>query len=147
MDLLRTLSEIRPGESCGCDGGNVTLPDVTWYSQKIYTLSEYEELEDKSNLLFNEEAGVYTEAPFTIPTQQECEECWNSKLGSEIALKELRAKRNTLLEQTDRYATLDFPHSNLVVQQTWFDYRQALRDLPTVTEDPANPVWPVQPSP
>jgi hypothetical protein len=62
-------------------------------------------------------------------------------------LKELRTKRNTLLEQTDRYATLDYPHSNLVVQQTWFDYRQALRDLPTATEDPANPVWPVQPSP
>ena len=62
-------------------------------------------------------------------------------------LKELRTKRNTLLEQTDRYATLDFTHSNLAVQQTWFDYRQALRDLPTVTEDPANPVWPVQPSP
>ncbi len=61
-------------------------------------------------------------------------------------LKELRTKRNTLLEQTDRYATLDFPHSNLVVQQTWFDYRQALRDLPTATEDPANPVWPVQPT-
>jgi hypothetical protein len=60
-------------------------------------------------------------------------------------LKELRTKRNTLLEQTDRYATLDFPHSNLEVQQTWFDYRQALRDLPTVTEDPANPVWPVPP--
>jgi hypothetical protein len=60
-------------------------------------------------------------------------------------LKELRTKRNTLLEQTDRYATLDYPHSNLEVQQTWFDYRQALRDLPTVTEDPANPVWPVPP--
>ena len=60
-------------------------------------------------------------------------------------LKELRTERNTLLEQTDRYATLDYPHSNLVVQQTWFDYRQALRDLPTATEDPANPVWPVPP--
>jgi len=60
-------------------------------------------------------------------------------------LKELRTKRNTLLEQTDRYATLDYPHSNLAVQQTWFDYRQALRDLPTATEDPANPVWPTPP--
>ena len=61
-------------------------------------------------------------------------------------LKELRTKRNTLLEQTDRYATLDFPHSNLAVQQTWFDYRQAPRDLPTATEDPANPVWPTAPT-
>jgi hypothetical protein len=47
-------------------------------------------------------------------------------------LKELRAKRNTLLEQTDRYATLDFPHSNLAVQQKWLDQRQTLRDLPTL---------------
>jgi hypothetical protein len=62
-------------------------------------------------------------------------------------LKELHTKRNTLLEQTDRYATLDYPHSNLAVQQTWFDYRQALRDLPAATEDPANPVWPPVPSP
>ena len=61
-------------------------------------------------------------------------------------LKELRTKRNALLEQTDRYATLDYPHSNLAVQQTWFDYRQALRDLPANTEDPANPVWPTAPT-
>jgi len=61
-------------------------------------------------------------------------------------LKELRAERNTLLEQTDRYATLDYPHSNLAVQQTWFDYRQTLRDLPANTEDPANPVWPTAPT-
>jgi|SRR6056300_1424310 adenylate kinase family enzyme len=60
-------------------------------------------------------------------------------------LKKLRTKRNTLLEQTDRYATLDYPHSNLAVQQSWFDYRQALRDLPANTENPANPVWPVAP--
>ena len=60
-------------------------------------------------------------------------------------LKELRTKRNTVLEQSDRYAINDYPHSNLAVQQEWLDYRQALRDLPSVTEDPANPVWPVRP--
>lgn len=47
-------------------------------------------------------------------------------------LKQLRIKRNTLLEQTDRYAILDYPHSNLAVQQGWFDQRQTLRDLPTL---------------
>ena len=62
------------------------------------------------------------------------------------SLKKRRTKRNALLEQTDRYATLDYPHSNLAVQQTWFDYRQALRDLPANTEDPANPVWPTAPT-
>ena len=60
-------------------------------------------------------------------------------------LRNFRQERNKRLEQTDRYATLDYPHSNLAVQQTWFDYRQALRDLPSTTEDPANPVWPVRP--
>ena len=80
------------------------------------------------------------------PTLEELTEKWNEYVAAQ-PLKELRTERNTLLEQTDRYATLDYPHSNLAVQQTWFDYRQALRDLPTVTEDPANPVWPVQPSP
>jgi len=60
-------------------------------------------------------------------------------------LEDLRKKRNALLELTDRYATHDYPHSNLAVQQTWFDYRQTLRDLPSTTEDPANPIWPVRP--
>jgi len=79
-----------------------------------------------------------------VPEEQYNEEY--SRQTTLEALKELRQERNTLLEQTDRYATLDYPHSNLEVQQTWFDYRQALRDLPTVTEDPANPVWPTAPT-
>ena len=61
-------------------------------------------------------------------------------------LKKLRTKRNTILEQSDRYAINDYPHSNLAKQQEWLDYRQALRDLPSVTEDPANPVWPTAPT-
>ena len=62
-------------------------------------------------------------------------------------LKELRTKRNTLLDQSDKYVTVDFPHATPEKKQGWLDYRQALRDLPTVTEDPVNPVWPPVPSP
>jgi len=47
-------------------------------------------------------------------------------------LKELRTKRNQLLSATDIYAITDYPHSNLAVQQTRLDQRQALRDLPTL---------------
>ena len=53
-------------------------------------------------------------------------------------LKELRTKRNTVLEQSDRYAINDYPHSNLAKQQEWLDYRQALRDL--VEEESSNVV-------
>ena len=62
-------------------------------------------------------------------------------------LKELRTKRNQVLDETDKYIVADYPHATPEARQTWLEYRQALRDLPTVTEDPANPVWPVQPSP
>jgi hypothetical protein len=61
-------------------------------------------------------------------------------------LKELRTKRNTLLAQTDYVATIDYPHPTPEKKQEWLDYRQALRDLPNVTEDPANPVWPIVPT-
>jgi len=145
MDLLRVLNEIRPGESFGCDDGNVTLSNVTWYSQKIYTPSEYETLEDKSNLLFNEEAGVYTEAPFTIPTQQECEDHWNNTLKNQIALDILRRRRNKLLTDVD-WVTLKAYSTDTPVPEEWKTYMQALRDLPSVTEDPANPVWPTIPT-
>jgi len=60
-------------------------------------------------------------------------------------LKELRTKRNTLLSKTDYVATIDYPHPTPEKKQEWLDYRQALRDLPSTTEDPANPVWPVPP--
>jgi hypothetical protein len=62
-------------------------------------------------------------------------------------LKELRTKRNTLLDQTDKYIVADYPHPSPEARQAWLDYRQALRDLPSTTEDPANPVWPPVPSP
>ena len=147
MDLLRTLNEIRPGESFGCDDGIITMSNITWYSQKVYTPSEYEGLEDKSNVIFNEEANVYTETPFTIPTQQECEDYWTTTLQNKITLKSLRHKRNALLDQSDKYVTVDFPHTTPEKKQEWLDYRQALRDLPTATAYPANPVWPPVPSP
>ena len=61
-------------------------------------------------------------------------------------LKELRQERNRRLAQTDYLFTSDFPHATPEKKQEWFEYRQALRDLPTATEDPVNPVWPVAPT-
>jgi len=57
----------------------------------------------------------------------------------------IRQERNTLLDQTDKYTTIDYPHASDEAKQRWLDYRQALRDLPANTEDPENPVWPVPP--
>jgi len=59
--------------------------------------------------------------------------------------KELRTERNLLLDQSDKYATIDYPHATEEAKQAWLDYRQALRDLPANTTDPSNPVWPIAP--
>jgi hypothetical protein len=146
MDLLKTLTILRPGQSLGFDNGKTfTLSNVSWYSQRTYTGEEVADMDDTSHLLFNEEANVYTEAPFTIPTQAECEEYWNSTLKNQLALETLRRKRDSTLDKTDKYATIDYPHASEEAKQAWLDYRQALRDLPTNTEDPAAPVWPEAP--
>ena len=130
MDILETLRYLRPNESVVFPPGKTyILSNVFWVGQRVYTS---EQDVSKLNVIWNQEANVYTETPFTIPTQQECEDCWNSTLGSEIALKKFRTKRNTILSTTDKYATTDYPHSNLAMQQEWLDYRQALRDLPTL---------------
>jgi hypothetical protein len=79
------------------------------------------------------------------PTLEELTEKWNEYVAAQ-PLKELRTKRNTLLAQTDYVATIDYPHATPEKKQEWLDYRQALRDLPSTTEDPANPVWPIVPT-
>ena len=52
----------------------------------------------------------------------------------------LRAQRNNLLSQTDYLA-----NSDVTMSDEMRTYRQALRDLPANTTDPANPVWPTKP--
>ena len=62
------------------------------------------------------------------------------RLTAEQPWAELRQRRNQLLTETDYLALAD---STLTDEMR--SYRQALRDLPANTVDPANPVWPVKP--
>ena len=62
------------------------------------------------------------------------------EVAAEQALANLRTKRTQLLSETDYLALSDATLS--ADMQT---YRQALRDLPANTSDPANPTWPVKP--
>ena len=58
--------------------------------------------------------------------------------------KELRQERNKRLAACD-WVTLKAYSTDTPVPDEWKVYMQALRDLPSNTEDPANPVWPVRP--
>jgi len=55
-----------------------------------------------------------------------------------------RSKRTRRLSECDWVLVSDAPLSQEKINE-WKVYRQALRDLPSVTEDPKNPVWPVPP--
>ena len=61
-------------------------------------------------------------------------------------LKQLRQERNKRLVDAD-WVTLRAYSSGTDVPEEWMTYMQALRDLPSVTKDPANPVWPEPPNP
>lgn len=60
-----------------------------------------------------------------------------------LLLHDLRQRRNQLLAETDWTQSRDVTLPN---DSEWATYRQALRDLPANTADPANPVWPTKPA-
>ena len=63
-----------------------------------------------------------------------------AEIQVEAQWNELRLTRNRLISETDYLALSD---STLSADMA--AYRQALRDLPANTTDPANPVWPTKP--
>lgn len=82
------------------------------------------------------EGGVVVEA-------SEAEIDANQQAEAEALLwRELRIRRSKLLAQCDWTQVPDAP----VDQAAWAAYRQALRDLPGNTADPASPDWPTPPS-
>lgn len=68
-------------------------------------------------------------------------------------MDQIRAERNTRLQESDKYVLPDFPHSDSQIRQRWIQYRQRLRDMmadiilqvggdPTLT---TNVLWPTCP--
>ena len=78
--------------------------------------------------------------PDPQPTEAELQAAYDAAVSAK-ALETLRVERNARLAETDYLALAD---STLTDEMRV--YRQALRDLPANTADPANPVWPVKPS-
>jgi hypothetical protein len=77
--------------------------------------------------------------PDPQPTEAELQAAYDAAVSVE-ALKTLRTERNALLSETDYLALAD-----VTLTDEMRAYRQALRDLPANTTDPANPVWPTKP--
>ena len=80
------------------------------------------------------------------PTEAELEAAWQEHLAEQAQLEaeqpwvDLRAERDRLLAETDYLALAD-----VTLTDEMRTYRQALRDLPANTVDPANAAWPTKP--
>ena len=68
------------------------------------------------------------------------------KVYESVPWKQLRQERDKRLADAD-WVTLRAYSSGTDVPEEWMTYMQALRDLPSVTKDPTNPVWPEPPNP
>jgi hypothetical protein len=67
------------------------------------------------------------------------------QLIEEHKWKDLRQERNRRLAEVDWVFSTDYQIDDTLYKE-WLAYRKALRDLPSATEDPENPVWPEQPA-
>ena len=65
----------------------------------------------------------------------------------------LRQERKLKLNESDYLAMPDYPHATVEIKQSWLDYRQALRNLPSNSSpqlddngELTNVNWPIPPS-
>ena len=97
---------------------------------------------NQTKRILNLDTNEITEVPLTAE-EIEQQEIYLRDVLPTIELEKLRVKRNQLLAETDWTQSRDVTLPN---DSEWATYRQALRDLPENTIDPANPVWPTKPS-
>jgi len=88
----------------------------------------------------DDEAGAFDADGNPVEIDQALVDAAAIEVAAELALRDLRRKRNLLLAETDYLALAD-----ATLTDEMRAYRQALRDLPANTADPANPVWPTKP--
>lgn len=88
----------------------------------------------------DDDLGAFDRDGNQIELDQSLVDAAAAELATENAWNELRTKRNRLLAETDYLAL-----SDVTLSTEMAEYRQALRDLPANTSDPANPVWPTKP--
>jgi len=84
--------------------------------------------------------GVFDSDGNQITINQTLVDSAVAELLVESQWSELRQERNRLIAETDYLAL-----SDATLTDEMSTYRQALRDLPANTTDPANPVWPTKP--
>ena len=126
--------------------------DMSWIPSDVHAVDwdgssgEIEYNDGKANLDITS-LGIYSQAETTFNNEiQRRKDLDDEYLNSSTFLwMKLRSERDNLLLSSDFTQLGDIGLSESKKTE-WINYRQALRDLPANTSDPANPNWPTKPS-
>ena len=126
--------------------------DLSWIPSDVHAVhwdgssGEIEYNDGKANLGITS-IGIYSQAEITFNNEiQRQKDLDDEYLNSSTFLwMKLRNERDNLLLSSDFTQLGDIGLSESKKTE-WINYRQALRDLPANTSDPANPNWPTKPS-
>jgi hypothetical protein len=138
---------------------NITEQDFSWIPSDVTYVIWYG-TEGRIKYKINEEGSVPVEFITELGIYEQAIEMFNNekqRIADEKKAQEelieaekdywklLRDLRNSKLSRCDWTQIADV---SLTEEQkiAWGTYRQELRNLPANTEDPKNPVWPVEPS-
>jgi len=94
-------------------------------------------------VMIDDDLGAFDQEGNQIEIDQTLIDAAAIEVATEQSWKNFRTIRNRLLAETDWTQSRDVTLPN---DAEWAAYRQALRDLPENTTDPANPVWPTKPA-
>ena len=126
--------------------------DMSWIPSDVHAVhwdgssGEIEYNDGKANLGITS-IGIYSQAETTFNNEiQRRKDLDDEYLNSSTFLwMKLRSERDNLLLSSDFTQLGDIGLSESKKTE-WINYRQALRDLPANTSDPASPNWPSKPS-
>jgi hypothetical protein len=91
---------------------------IKYYSTNVWICGEtYESL-------------IWKDKTTEKPTEEELNIKW-----AELKKEQMREKRNELLKESDFKFVSDYQHSSDEKKQEWINYRQLLRDLPSIWEE------------
>jgi len=93
----------------------------------------------RTKTVHNLETDEIIEVPFT-DEENAAQDAYERDVLPLEQMAAIRQQRKDLLQETDYLALAD-----ATLTDEMRAYRQALRDLPANTTDPANPVWPTKP--
>lgn len=136
--LISSIYEMYPNVSFP----DVGIPDSFLQEKNLYKVIDYIEYDQTyKNLIKLNDPVLIGDYVYTVQLEDKTPNEIN-----EIKWQKARQKRNQLLQLSDLEVFIDkWEKYDSVKKNLWSDYRQKLRDLPTLYPNADNIIWPDKP--